>query len=292
MASSPPLLQLLSSFETTAPGTLEAPLRGHIGPSWLQGATTFGGCSAALCLLGARRVFDESEQLPLRSVLVDWVGAAGGDVHVESSVVRRGKSSAVVRADLVGAKGIATTATFTFAKSRASALGERRFVPPPPNDLPLPDESPPFHEALGMQPPHFFQNFEVRLARRGQLHASGDEAANWLWIRHAAANDDGSVVGVVPDVALLCLADVPPPAILSLLPTGTLETFPNVSSLTWQVNLLDGGTSIVAHPGGWWLIVQRIEHLHEGFSSCDMALWGRERHGPALVSRQAIAVYA
>ena len=58
----------------------------------------------------------------------------------------------------------------------------------------------------------------------------------------------------------------------------------------WQVNFLSDELP-TAHPGGWWLIQQRIEHLHDGFSSCDMALWGADPARPPIVSRQAIAVY-
>ena len=90
---------------------------------------------------------------------------------------------------------------------------------------------------------------------------------------------------------LCCLSDMPPPAIVMMQPPGTFDKFPNVSSMTWLVNFLQ--REPVPHDGGWWLIEQRVEHLREGYSSCDMALWGKEvERGPVLVSRQMIAVYA
>ena len=139
--------------------------------------------------------------------------------------------------------------------------------------------------------PTFFQHFEARLASRGQLDSTAPCGThNWLWVRHAQASGDGGVDGVDADVALLALADMPPPAILPLLPTGSITKFPNVSSLTWQVNFLCDVLPL-AHPGGWWLIQQRIEHLHNGYSSCDMALWGADPARPPVVSRQQIAVF-
>ena len=57
----------------------------------MQGQTTYGGLSAALCLEGARRLLGE-DALPLRSANITFVGAAGGDVDVNASYLRRGKA--------------------------------------------------------------------------------------------------------------------------------------------------------------------------------------------------------
>ena len=288
---SAPLRTLLAGF--VPPENAGSTLTGSIAPSWMQGATTFGRCSAGLCLLGAQHVL-EDPAMPLRSANVDFVGAAGGDVTIQATTIRKGKNSSIVRADVIGEKGLATTATFTFANERASALEARNFVPPPPSDLPPPHACQTLQDALGVQPPQFFEHFELRIATRGQVDATGGAASNWMWVRHAEANGStGGVDGVDAAVALVALADTPPPAIVILLTgSGAIDKFPNVSSLTWHVNFVDR-TPTPAHDGGWWLIEQRIEHLRGGFSSCDMALWGGDTsRGPVLVSRQAIAVYA
>jgi hypothetical protein len=54
-----------------------------------QGRTTYGGCSAALCLEAAKRLLRDqrhssgaAELPPLRSAQVAFVGPAGGDVQV------------------------------------------------------------------------------------------------------------------------------------------------------------------------------------------------------------------
>ena len=293
-----PLQSLLAGF--TPPEAGGAALAGNIPESWMQGATTFGGLSAGLCLHGAqRRMGLDGTTMPLRSALVDFVGAAGGNVSVEASTIRRGKNSSVVRADVLGQKGLATTATFTFANERTSALDERIFVPSPPA-LPPPDACPTLQTALGVTPPNFFQHFDMRIAAIGSdvvntnSGTPGLGASNWMWVRHAAACErTGGVDGVDGSVALLALADTPPPAIVILLTgSGALSEFPNVSSLTWHINFLEHAPT-PAYDGGWWLIEQSIEHLRGGFSSCDMTLWGSDTsRGPLLVSRQMIAVYA
>ena len=71
-----PLLTLLQSFKQSAPGVFTCSLT----PGWMQGRTTYGGMSAALCLEGAKRILSD-DKLALRSALVSFVGACGGDVE-------------------------------------------------------------------------------------------------------------------------------------------------------------------------------------------------------------------
>ena len=76
------LARLLGNFEVR---TAAQSYRTTITPDWMQGQTTYGGLSAALCLEGARRALsgDGAVELPpLRSALICFVGAAGGPVAV------------------------------------------------------------------------------------------------------------------------------------------------------------------------------------------------------------------
>ena len=103
-------------------------------------------------------------------------------------------------------------------------------------------------------------------------------------MRHAGADAAGGVGGgVSPEGSLLALGDMSPPASCSLFPAPA-----PVSSATWQVNVLD--PSAEAFDGGWWLLRTRCEHAVHGYSSQDMALWGRG--GPHSVGRQCVAIYA
>ena len=287
----PPLAALL--------GGLNRPrgeqLYGTIGPTWMQGQTTFGGCSAALCLLGARSLLEASAEsrLPLRSAQITFLGAAGGSCHVSSTILRKGKSSAFVRSELAADGGLATSAMLAFGKARRSTIDVSLVSTPTVLDLPPPTLSLPLSEALGVPLPVFMQNFELRMARRGtSTRGALSGTSTWLWVRHAGALDDGGVEGVDAEVALLALADTPPPALIMLLPLQ--QAFPNVSSLTWHVDVCDDVEARASSQDGWWLIEGRTETARDGYSAAAMTLWGGPgdwERGPLLIGRQTIAVY-
>jgi acyl-CoA thioesterase len=62
-----------------------------IPEDWLQGRTSFGGLTAALCLAAAERALPDLR--PLRSAQFTFVGPAGGVVEMTPRLLRRGKSS-------------------------------------------------------------------------------------------------------------------------------------------------------------------------------------------------------
>ena len=300
---SPPLRTLLQSFRASTPGTFHA----SITQSWMQGRTTFGGCSAALCLEGAKRHLQD-DALPLRSALVSFVGPAGGNVDVKTTVLRRGKAKgkgmAFVRAEMFAAESgeLATSCQFAFGADRlASAFHSTMGVDDPPAALPGPDASPSlFASSAAFPPPVFTQHFEARLAQGGAPGSGAEESDNFMWVRHKGVDypssssssssssttrgTDGGVPGVDDDVALLCLADMPPPAIV---PRFT-EAAP-VSSCTWIVNFL-ARPAPPASSGGWFLLRSKAEGAWGGYSSQDMAIYGAE-NTPIAVGRQCVAIF-
>ena len=83
--------------------------------------------------------------LPLRSALVSFVGPAGGNVDVKTTVLRRGKAKgkgmAFVRAEMFAAESgeLATSCQFAFGADRlASAFHSTMGVDDPPAALPGP----------------------------------------------------------------------------------------------------------------------------------------------------------
>ncbi len=87
--------------------------------SWLQGQTLFGGMSAALAYSWARCL---TSDLPLRAIQLAYVGPAEGELTVSAALIRRGRSTAFVRADVAGAQGTALTALVIAGLARASDL--------------------------------------------------------------------------------------------------------------------------------------------------------------------------
>src|ERR1700675_4777312 len=99
-----------------------------VSDDWLQGRTLFGGLSGALCLEAAKREF--SDLPPLRSAQFSLTGPAAGPITIRPTLLRRGKSTAFVCADLSGDSGLAMRATFCFTNPRASAYSHEAIPAP------------------------------------------------------------------------------------------------------------------------------------------------------------------
>ena len=123
----------------------------------MQGRTTYGGLTAALCLEAAAPL---APGMPIRSAQVAFVGPVGGEVTCTPTLLRRGKNTVFVSVRMMGTEGVAAEAIFAFGVARESAL---RFA-----DLPAPDVTSPEETAsyFGENPnrPNFTRNFNMRMA--------------------------------------------------------------------------------------------------------------------------------
>lgn len=243
--------------------------RRAIPDDWMQGRTTYGGLTAALCLDAALTA--HAGLPPLRSAQVAFVGPAAGEARVETSVLRAGRSVTFINADLLADGGLATRAVFAFGAERASAFDVRHLPFP---DGPGPEESEPF---FGAHPgPPFAQHYEVRLARGARPVTGSAEREHHLWVRHRDARARGVV-------ALLALADMPPPAAMPMFTAPA-----PISSMTWLVNCLAPDPDA---RDGWFLIRTAVEDVARGYSSQDMTIWTRDG-APVIAARQSVAVFA
>ncbi len=236
-----------------------SPTKGHgwkikIPESWLQGRATFGGLSAALCLEAVNRNYPDLP--PLRTAQITFLGPTGNNAIINSQVLRQGKSVIYIRAEIINDAGIATSAVFSFGTTRPSQL-DQNFVAPP--DVPAPQDS---VDLFKLAPaPAFTQNFECRHCS-GSLPLSGLEQAEFgFWVRHKdkSANDL---------VALLCIADMAPPAILSV-----LTKFAPVSTMTWMLNFLNEQPQT---QDGWWQMHSKAQNAKDGYSSENMNIWNSD----------------
>ncbi|MEL7488707.1 MAG: thioesterase family protein, partial [Pseudomonadota bacterium] len=235
---------------------------------WMQGRTLYGGLSAALCLEAALRAFPDAP--PLRSAQISFVGPAGGAVSMKATMLRQGRSVTFIGADLFGEKGLATRAVFCFGAARESMF-DRDFTEAP--DAPGVEESDVFiPEGLG---PSFAQFYDNRLAKGGRPISGVAEHDHYIWVRHRDQKADDIV-------ALLALADMPPPAMLPMFPQPA-----PISSMTWMLNFL---TDKPATEDGWWLMQTRAENAGEGYSSQDMMVWNAERK-LVIAGRQSVAIF-
>jgi acyl-CoA thioesterase len=256
--------ELIDSLVETGPSVWS----GTISDNWMQGRTTYGGLSAALCLQAAYLSYPDLP--PLRSASINFIGPTSGEFDVTISILRKGKSVTYINAELTSIKGLATHAVLTFGASRKSRL-DRTFTAPP--QVPDPKQSEGF-QTHGLEP-QFLSNFERHLASGAMPVSASDKSEHYIWARHKDQQANNLV-------ALLALADMPPPAVLPM-----FHEFAPVSSMTWMVNFLS--EDISTHEG-WWLLRSAAEHARDGYSSQDMQVWN-SRGELVITGRQNVAIF-
>jgi len=203
----PSFSQLLDNLSPKGEGSCSV----TITDNWMQGRTTYGGLSAALCLKATQLNYPDLP--PLRSAQINFIGPAGGPVIIHTKVLRQGRAVSYISAEMVGEKGLATNAVFCFGASRESKL-DRDFTNAP--DVPQVSESTNFFDSdFG---PAFSRNYDCLLAKGGHPISGSDHSEHFIWARHKdpKASDLASLIGV---------ADMPPPAVLPM-----FEEFAPISS--------------------------------------------------------------
>ena len=240
----------------------------HITEDWMQGRTTYGGLSAAICLTAIEKTFDDLP--PLRSVQVSFIGPAGGDLEVKTEVLRRGRSVTYIQATVLSDGNIATHGVFCFGEPRASRL-DHIFLENP--ELPDAAESEDFFRQG--QGPGFTQHFDCRLAKGAVPMSGSDQHDHYIWARHK----DSEATDIA---ALLGVADMPPPAVLPM-----FKEFAPISSMTWMINII---AEDISTTDGWWLMRSNAEHAQNGYSSQDMAIWNSDRE-LILTGKQNVAIF-
>ena len=95
--------EALDSLSMIAPGRGTA----GIGESWLQGRSAFGGLQAALGVRAMRSLLPE--QMPLRTLQTTFIAPLpAGEVRIEASLLRAGKSTVHVEARLFDGEQVAS----------------------------------------------------------------------------------------------------------------------------------------------------------------------------------------
>lgn len=244
----------------------------HVPQNWAQGRTTYGGMSASLCVAAAVR---QVEGLPpLRAAQFMFIGPAAGALRITARVLRQGKNSVFIGADLVGEAGLATRATLSFVAARQSSLNYlARAMPQVPPPL---DGKPFFPNA---ERPSFTTNFETRGTGRRSPKDAPREPDLLLWVRH---NDPAARHGLAP---LIALGDALPPAAIPLFPHPA-----PISSISWGVDMIHPEAAVAGSPDGWHLLQSRADHVADGYTSQEMTVWN-EAGLPLLAARQTIAIF-
>ncbi|MCX7322366.1 MAG: thioesterase family protein [Hyphomicrobiales bacterium] len=249
-----------------------------VSDDWLQGRTVYGGLASALCMQAALNEFGSLEfgsdaaLPPLRSAQIAFVGPATGQLQLKASVLRKGKSTLFANVDLAGDAGLATRAMFCFGAARESA---DRHVAIRTPELKDPETCPDFFRNAPAAL-NFVQHIDGRFVSGAPPFSGSEDPQMTLSLRHREPGIAASLV------ALLALADAPPPA------ASARSTSPRpISTMTWAIDML---TDEVTTDDGWWLIHNVAEQIANGYSSQAMTLWNRQGK-PIMASRQNIAVF-
>ena len=261
---------LRAIMETLVPAAdgfaIEAP------EDWSQGRTLYGGMTAALAHEAVRRTHEGLG--PLRSAQLTFIGPASGHLRFTSTLLRRGRSSALIAAECFNEEGPAARAVFVFGGARESKVAHSYLAMP---QVASPEALGVFRKEGGNTRRGFWNNFETRLAAGGRLFDVSAERPEFsTWTRFL---DTG---GADPTTALLAIADCLPPAAMVHFP----EPAP-ISTMTWTVDI----ARVPENLDGWHLLWASSEHAGEGYSLQNMAMWSAS--GELLaVGRQAVAIFA
>jgi len=225
--------------------------------TWMQGRTTFGGFSSALMLAA---VYAQHEGLPpLRSALINFTAPIGSAPTIRTEVLRQGRNVTIihVRAEIEGKA--AALGTFSFGHPQDSHVAFGLPSQPAPEPEAAADYFPP---GLTRLPIPFLQNFDVKLVEGALPFTGAEKGYLRLWARHKDPQMWNRMEG------LICVADLPPPAIY---PTLT-KPGPN-SSMNWIFNVLSDD---IQTRDGWFLLEHQLTAGQDGYSSQVMRVWNTD----------------
>lgn len=239
-----------------------------IPDSWRQGRTLYGGLTTALAAAAARA--HGTELGPLRSLQIAFIAPPLGRPRYEPSILHSGRSVTFLGVDCATDAGLCSRAVLTYGRARTSDMHDRRLAAPP---VP-PASHCPVVRIDAAQAPAFLAHVELRFAA-GSPPFSGGEPEFAMWVRHRDAT------GVDPELALIAVADVLPPAVLA-----ARSDFRPASSITWMIDLAD----VPADPTDWYLLTSSSDIAADGYSLQSMCCFAADGR-LAAAGRQTVAVF-
>ena len=235
---------------------------------WLQGRTLFGGLQAVVGLAAMRSL---APAMPLRSLQVTFLAPVpGGPVRARARILRSGKNTAHVEAQIVEGDNALATMMGVFGRARPSSVSlrpQRRAVTPSSSiELPW----------IPGLTPNFTQHFKARWLVGGPPWSGivGPESVIELGMRDA---------GNATESHVLAMADFIPPIALSYLKTPV-----PAASLNWMLELLAEDVGSLALDG--WRVDAEMTAAHGGYINQSLVLWG-PGGVPIALGRQTMVVF-
>ncbi|ANY21386.1 hypothetical protein A6F68_02900 [Tsuneonella dongtanensis] len=236
--------------------------------NWMQGRTLFGGASAALALVAARKAMPDLP--PFRGAQVGFVAPVGENLAFSVSMVRQGRNVTQVRSDIACDGKLALTALMLFGDER-----EPNAVHPAGKADPWPG---PPEEAEDVRrdgtPTGFFtDNLDIRRAQE-ETGKGVPIVRRWVRLRERE--------GLDPVVQAVVLGDAMPPGSMR-----AMRRQGPFSSINWSFNVLDPQART---RDGWFLTEAASDHADHGYSSERLRLWNADGE-QILAGMQAAAIF-
>lgn len=251
-----------------------------ISDAWTLAAVPQGGMVAAIAARAMAGALDEPAQA-LRSLSVVFAGqVASGDVEVDVTVLRRGRSMSQLQATVRNpgaAAGLTAIAVFG-APRRGFSFTDLEYpeVDGPEGLRSFRDPVPPGIDFEFARPPlPFWEHILECRPARGRppwepFEHGPAEAVFWFRLDEPPLDGDGRL----DPLAALVVCDTMPNAVSQKLPPSDEPWFGPSADLT--IHLFDRPRP------GWLLGHNRARHAGDGYASVDMALW--DAQGPTLVA--------
>ena len=242
----------------------------HFDESWSQGRSVFGGLSSAFAVTAMNKL---TEDLPLRSLLVSFIAPIPpGEIQVETHVQRRGKNVTQLRADVRSGGECCLQAMGVYGRARPSLT-----VDPETDFQALPRQSGIPFSAHKKRAPGFLRFFNGCWAG-GALPFSGRKVRQLgIWAKHRIDME------AFPAEALISIADIPPPVMLSHYKKPPVPS----SSLTWSLEFIRPPCTV---PIDWFYIQSELEAAADGYTQQSARIF-TEDGTLCLLSRQCMVYF-
>lgn len=242
--------------------------------AWAQGRTIYGGLQAALAIKAMEEVVDANSR-PLRSFQANFIGPVSpGLVVAKADLIRQGKSSSQVTAQIVDDKQPCFTAAAVFASGRQSSLQHVSTTPTPKYTIEDCEEVTIEYSNYSPFNPHYIN----RWPRGIRPYSSANKNFINAYVQHRD-------VSVTSTAHLLALADALPP-----LAVTQLKEFAPLSTMTWQLELTDEAVNLRDEAEAWFRFDITINASAKGYCAQSTHIWSPVGKLVA-VTLQCIAVF-
>ena len=243
--------------------------RTTIPPEWSQGRSAFGGLTAALAVTAMKQTL--GQVIPIRSLMASFIAPLPpGEARVKCRVMRQGKNVTQLFAEVVSGESVCLQAMGVFGQDRQTLS-----LPQPKMPNKLGKEGVSF-EAHKKRTPRFLEYFEGFWLGKGMPFAGTCDHELQIWVRHREP-----MTGFAEE-AVVAIADVPPPVILS----HYLAPPVPASSLTWS---LEFTTPPGSEEIDWCLLDFEVDAASSGYTQQSGKVFSEE--GKLLALTRQTMVY-